>query len=865
MTFCLLGAALPSDLIRDVRTTPFNVGKRIELRDFTLEEARAFTPVLGANGAERLERVFFWTGGHPFLTQTLCAGLTSPESSQNGPLSTVDEHVRERYLDARARETDTNLADVGNRLLGTGDPNVDERIRADALSQYTKLLQGSIQDDESNPSAARIKMSGVASLESGRLSIRNRIYAKVFDKTWIRENMPGQEFRRQKRAFWKGAMRTGGIAAAVVGTISFLAWQNQRLANTREHERNQARYEAYASAMSNMSTLWDRRNHEEIRRTLDRFVSSPDRGWEWDFWNGRISESRSVFEPDGSPMPRVSPDGKLLVYRIGQWAKLLDASTLRLVRKFRIPGHGFNIWWTPKGTLIEEDLEGRGRDLELDPFRGGVIRDFGHRFLSWHPDSFSPDGLWTFEVGVQGETSFFDLATGNGRRIPAARLTTLGFFLPDGKTVVLYVPRYKGGQQFSVAFIDRATGQEVAKPIGGNAAVGTIAASRDGRYLAVATDSNSIRVYDLPHRRLINDLTTKERVGMLQFSTDGTRLVAACANRLALLYAVDSHWVHPLGEISSTNVVWFVPGTHRLVASYGLIRLIEEGEVTRKTVRGLPPGPFATGWRGDLAIGIYQRGAENSVLAFDPKTERPPQRVDRASGHSVMSEDGTLVIGDGNQRILRDPISQKSRLQIPSALAGVSAIVSSDRKYAAVREVGKIATWDISRRRLLREDTGGDFTAMAFSPDGRHLALGRYDGRLEMRRTVDLTVEWSQPAHFMLINHLEFSRDGRIVSSSSDDDTGAVLDARNGQPISHLVGHGQTVFCTVASPDLRRAATCGDDGTVRLWDFQTGRELTTLETKVDVKQLHYSADGRSLYGIARDGRVYTWTAAKRVR
>src|SRR3989442_67878 len=39
LTFCLLGVATPSDLIRDTRTTPFNIGRRIELTDFTEAEA----------------------------------------------------------------------------------------------------------------------------------------------------------------------------------------------------------------------------------------------------------------------------------------------------------------------------------------------------------------------------------------------------------------------------------------------------------------------------------------------------------------------------------------------------------------------------------------------------------------------------------------------------------------------------------------------------------------------------------------------------------------------------------------------------------------------------------------------------------
>src|SRR5687767_5460314 len=34
LTFCLLGVAAPTDLIRDTRITPFNMGRRIELTDF---------------------------------------------------------------------------------------------------------------------------------------------------------------------------------------------------------------------------------------------------------------------------------------------------------------------------------------------------------------------------------------------------------------------------------------------------------------------------------------------------------------------------------------------------------------------------------------------------------------------------------------------------------------------------------------------------------------------------------------------------------------------------------------------------------------------------------------------------------------
>ena len=51
LAFCLLGVATPSDLIRDTRTTPFNVGQRIELTDFTEEEAAPLAAGLGSEKA----------------------------------------------------------------------------------------------------------------------------------------------------------------------------------------------------------------------------------------------------------------------------------------------------------------------------------------------------------------------------------------------------------------------------------------------------------------------------------------------------------------------------------------------------------------------------------------------------------------------------------------------------------------------------------------------------------------------------------------------------------------------------------------------------------------------------------------------
>jgi hypothetical protein len=206
LTFCLLGVASPSDLIRDTRTTPFNVGRRIELSDFSEREAVPLSLGLGRDpklGLQLLRRILYWTGGHPYLTQRLCLAVAQ---SEGDAVRDVDRICDDLFLSRRARERDDNLLFVRERMLRS------EVDTASLLTLYSKVRRGAkVSDDPSDPLVTVLRLSGITRVQEGRLKVRNRIYSEVFADEWVRSCLPGAELRRQRTAYLRGLKLASAI------------------------------------------------------------------------------------------------------------------------------------------------------------------------------------------------------------------------------------------------------------------------------------------------------------------------------------------------------------------------------------------------------------------------------------------------------------------------------------------------------------------------------------------------------------------------------------------------------------------------------------------------------------------------------
>lgn len=187
LTLCVLGTADPGELVSDTRFNPFPGGRRIVLTDFQEAELQPFCLQLGVNknGAGQIhtlmERVFYWTNGHPYLTQRLCKALVEPQDQRPlppDPYARVDACCHQLFLSHAARETNDNMAFVRSRLLRSGT-NVET-----LLQLYRCVHQGkAVLEDDINPQSAILHLSGIAKPDTaGHLRVRNPIYAQVFDE-----------------------------------------------------------------------------------------------------------------------------------------------------------------------------------------------------------------------------------------------------------------------------------------------------------------------------------------------------------------------------------------------------------------------------------------------------------------------------------------------------------------------------------------------------------------------------------------------------------------------------------------------------------------------------------------------------------
>ncbi len=570
LTFCLLGTAAPTDLIRDTRLTPFNIGRRIELHDFTEAEAAplALGLEMGALGAPGrptgqaralLGRILHWTGGHPYLTQRLCAAVADCDSGPSGPANPQSGYPREwvirnpqsvdrlcegLFLASGAQGKDNNLIFVRERLLRSG-----EDVAA-LLELYRKVRVGKrVADDETSPLCSLLKLSGIARAEGaragarGRLRARNRIYERVFDARWVREHMPDAELRRQRAAYRKGLVRASALAGAVLAVMAGLAGfalQQQRVAEDRLVRLCVASGMRLVEEGNLLGALpWlaealrldhrDRAREEAHRIRLAAVLRQcPKLARAW-FHDGPVNDA--AFSPDGRRVVTASADSTARV-----WDTAMGQSVTQLL------GHAGPVTrasFSPDGRRVVTaslDRTARVWDAATGSPVGPPLR---------HEDrvvdaGFSPDGGRVVTASLDRTARVWRLP-GGGPALPPlrhAQSLTCASFSPDGRRLVTATGTWPGANTPGEAQLwDAATGKPTAPTFRYLTTVRSATFSPDSRTVLLATYTHRAYVrHATTGKPVMPEVLHDHRIEHAAFSADGRRFVTTSWDNTARVW-----------------------------------------------------------------------------------------------------------------------------------------------------------------------------------------------------------------------------------------------------------------------------------------------------------------------------------------
>jgi formylglycine-generating enzyme required for sulfatase activity len=212
LTFCLVGVATPNELVKSPRTTPYNIGRTIWLRDFDPGRDNLARLALTLNAdasiaSQLFERVLHWTGGQPYLTAWMCDELRREGAREQ---QAVDALVEGSLSSLNRLRSDAHFEQT-QRFMS-------ERVSngAEVLGLYERILRGERETDQAaNLAYAHLKLSGLVKRdENGFLVTRNRIYERLFNLEWVQKSRPKQEIRRARRF---GYVAAAALAVALIG------------------------------------------------------------------------------------------------------------------------------------------------------------------------------------------------------------------------------------------------------------------------------------------------------------------------------------------------------------------------------------------------------------------------------------------------------------------------------------------------------------------------------------------------------------------------------------------------------------------------------------------------------------------------
>jgi WD40 repeat protein len=161
---------------------------------------------------------------------------------------------------------------------------------------------------------------------------------------------------------------------------------------------------------------------------------------------------------------------------------------------------------------------------------------------------------------------------------------------------------------------------------------------------------------------------------------------------------------------------------------------------------------------------------------------------------------------------------------------------------------------------------GRGIVRAALSSDGSRAVVVTADGSgwlydaVSGERIATLTAERERGEDLDLDQRLVaiISPDDRYALTVSDERLARLWDTKDGHPLSVLRGHASYVASAAFSPDSHRVVTGSWDGSVRIWNVDTGDEVAKTNLPGRVTAAVFSPDGMRIIAGTSNGAAHAF-------
>jgi eukaryotic-like serine/threonine-protein kinase len=599
------------------------------------------------------------------------------------------------------------------------------------------------------------------------------------------------------------------------------------------------------------------------------------RNWEWRHFQHQVDTAKYVLRWPDAVVTKVviTPGGAFVALRdVDNSARVWDVLGRKVVRTFPSARGLANMEFSPDGKTLAFPAPDDScilQDVATD--RMGVLRGHEKRAFTFR---FSLDATRLATLSYDGTCRAWDAVTGK-------QLLVVGGNEPNITHLDLSADgrRLAEGSNGEVRVWDVATGRQTALLRGHEHGVsGTVFNRQADRLLtAEGYPGNTVRLWDVATGQQLAVMRGHgNQLKSMAFSPDNTRIATSALDGTARLW--DAAGGNPQATLQGHKgwvyrVAFSPDGKRLLTASQDHTVRIWDGFTGEPlaVLRGHAGEVYDAAYTADGAF-IVSASRDGTVRVWDAQAE---ERNGVLRGHTNFvygvafhpdgeraasaGWDGTIRIWDATTGMQKALLNQGEKTIVTSV-----AFHPAGRLLASIGRDSALRLWDVAAGEEVQRwnvaTDGWRDTRLAFSRQGDLLAAGSRDGVVhlwDVNRRVEVA---ALRGHRDVIRDVAFSPDGRWLASAGDGEERIIRiwDVARQAQVQVLEGHTSGVYALAFDDEGRLLASGSTDGTVRLWDAATWREVAVLKHGANVYGVAFTPDGTRLASACADNTIRFW-------